>query len=365
MQARTLVALAVSTLAVLHPRQEPAAAADELEGQVDLLMEQALERRRIPGAAIVVRRAGETVLAKGYGIANLEHGIPVEPETIFQSGSTGKQFTAALALLLVEDGELALDAPVSEYLPDAPESWKPITLRHLLSHTAGLGDYTPDFDMRRDYTESELLARIYATPLAFAPGERWSYSNLGYVTIGILIGRVTGRFYGDLLEERIFQPLGMATARVISESELVANRAAGYVLRDGELCNQEWVSPTLNTTADGALYFSVLDLARWDAGLDGEDILSRSSLDALWTPARLNDGTSAGYGFGWRIGDRNGHRIVEHGGAWQGFTAHIARFPDDRLTVVVLTNLAGADPGGIAHRIAGLVVSELAPVQGR
>lgn len=361
MQHPTTLALPWLALLGLVARQEPAAEAGSLEQRVDRLMAKCLEQHQIPGAAVAVMHRGETVFAKGYGFANLEHGVPVEPETIFQSGSTGKQFTAALVLQLVEEGELALDASISEYLDDAPVTWKAITLRHLLSHTSGLGDYPPDFDMRADYTEDELLQRIFSIPPGFAPGERWSYSNLGYATLGILVGRVTGRFYGDLLEERIFQPLGMETARVISESDIIAHRAAGYVLREGEVRNQEWVSPTMNTTADGALYFSILDLVRWNAGLDGESVLDRASMDAMWTSARLNDGKSAGYGFGWSLSEESGHPIIEHGGAWQGFTAHVARYPDDRLAVVVLTNLAGVNAGTIAHRIAGLLVPELAP----
>ncbi len=330
---------------------------EAFEARVDRLMADTLGASRIPGVAIGVMRGGEIVLAKGYGLANIEHEVPVVPETIFQSGSVGKQFTAALVLDLVEDGVIGLDTSVAEHLPDVPESWERITVRHLLSHTSGLGDYPPDFDLRRDYTESELLQRIASTPLTFAPGERMRYSNLGYVTLGILIGEVTDRFYGDLLEERIFQPLGMETARVISERDIVRNRAAGYVLVGGEIRNQDWVSPSLNTTADGALYFSVLDLARWDAGLYGEKVLGRASLEAMWTPTRLNDGTSAGYGFGWFVGVvHNGHRAVEHSGGWQGFTAHIARFPDQSLTVVVLINCAQADPGSIAHQIASLLL---------
>jgi CubicO group peptidase (beta-lactamase class C family) len=259
-------------------------------------------------------------------------------------------------MMLVEDGKLSLDDPIGNHIAAAPESWKPITVRHLLTHTSGLSNNLyREINMRQDYTEADLLERIAALPLDFQPGERWSYSNPGYVILGLLIRSVTGRFYGDVLRERIFTPLGMHTARVISEADLIPDRAAGYRLVNGELKNQSWVAPRLNTTADGSLYMTVLDLAQWDAALDDERLLRRASLDQMWTPATLADGTSQPYGFGWSIGSVNGRRLIQHGGAWQGFTAHSARFVDDTLTIIVLMNLAGGDPGGsIAHHVAGL-----------
>jgi CubicO group peptidase (beta-lactamase class C family) len=218
-------------------------------------------------------------------------------------------------------------------------------------------------DFRRDYTEDELLKIVYATPLEFGPGAKWRYSNLAYLTLGVMIHRLTGTFYGDVLQERIFRPLGMATTRIISESDIVPNRSAGYVMKDGKLANQAWVSPSLNTTADGALYFTVLDLAKWDGALYSERLLKRSSLDEMWTPVRLTDGSTHPYGFGWGVTQSNGHRLIEHGGGWQGFLTHIARYPDDRLTVVVLTNLSAelTKPAEIAHQVAAFYFPALLP----
>nr|AIA92829.1 beta-lactamase [uncultured Rhodothermus sp.] len=160
-------------------------------------------------------------------------------------------------MLLVQDGVLALDAPIRRYLPDAPDSWQPITLRHLLNHTGGLGD--ADLDLHREYDDDALLEAYYATPLAFPAGRRWRYSNEGYATVGILVKKVTGRFYGDLLAERVFGPLGMRTARVISDRDVIRNRASGYETEAGDYRNQDWVSASLNRTADGSLYLSALD----------------------------------------------------------------------------------------------------------
>ena len=320
-----------------------------------------MQAQQIPGVALAVISNGEIVLARGYGLANVEHQAPVKPETIFQSGSMGKQFTATAVMMLVEDGKISLDDKLTKYFTDAPETWNKITVRHLLTHTSGMTDYPRDFDLRRDYTEDELVKRIKTIPLAFEPGEKWSYSNLAYVMLGVLIHKVSGKFYGDFLQERVFKPLGMSTARVISEADIVPNRAAGYRTVNGQLKNQDWVSPSLNTTADGALYLTVYDMAKWDAALYTEKLLKRASLNEMWTPVKLNDGKTHAYGFGWALGDVRGHRIVEHGGSWQGFKSHISRYLDEKLTVVVFANHARANPSKIARGVAALFNAELAP----
>jgi CubicO group peptidase (beta-lactamase class C family) len=313
-----------------------------------------MARQHIPGLSLLVSRNGEIVRAEGFGFANVELQVPVKPETLFQSGSVGKQFAATAVMMLVEERKVGLDDSITKYFPDAPATWKPVTVRHLLSHTGGFTDYPKDFDFRKDYTEGDLLKIVYKVPLAFPSGTKWSYSNLGYLTLGILIHHVTGSFYGDVLQARIFRPLGMTTTRIMSEADIIPNRSAGYRLVKGELKNQEWVSPTLNTTADGSLYFSILDLAKWDAALYTERLLKRSSLEQMWTVVKLNDGkpNSGHYGFGWDIDTVGGHRVIRHGGSWQGFRTQISRYVDDRLTVIVLANLAEADPGKIAGHVA-------------
>ena len=191
--------------------------------------------------------------ATGYGLANVELDVATKPETVFQTGSVGKQFTAMAVMILVDEGRLGLDDPISKYFPDAP-------------------------DYRKDYTEDELVQVAMKLPPDFAPGTQWSYSNTGYVLLGILVHRVSGRFYGDFLTERVFAPLGMESTRVISEPDIVKNRAAGYTLETGKLQNQEWVSPSLNTTADGSLYTTTLDLSKWDAALWSHRFLKPESM---------------------------------------------------------------------------------------
>src|SRR5690242_11798351 len=319
-----------------------------------------MQRQHIPGLSLLVVRGGKILKAEGFGLGNVELQVPVKPETIFQSGSVGKQFTATAVMMLVEAGKIGLNDPLNKYFPAAPPSWKNVTVRELLSHTGGFGDYPKNFNFRKDWTEPQLLKLVESIPLAYPPGTKWEYSNLGYLTLGILIHRVSGEFYGDFLQQRIFQPLGMQATRIISEADIIPNRAAGYRLVKGELKNQEWVSPVLNTTADGSLYFTTLDLAKWDAALYTEKLLKRSSLDLMWTPVKLKNGqpNKGNYGFGWFIDQRNGHRCIHHDGAWQGFQTAIDRYVDDHLTVIALTNLAGAQPGKITQHIAEMYLAE-------
>ncbi len=323
--------------------------------KIDDWVKSEMEKQKIPGLSIAVVKNGEIAKAAGYGLANVELRVASRPETIYQSGSIGKQFTATLVMMLVEEGKMSLTDHISKYIADAPAIWKDITIRHLLTHTSGISNNLYNqINMRQDYTEDELVKKIASIPLDFQPGEKWNYSNPGYVMLGILIHKATGKFYGDLLREKIFAPLGMDTARVINEADIIPNRADGYRSVKGEWKNQQWVSPALNTTADGSLYLTVLDMARWDAALYTEKLLKKSSLESMWTPVKLNDGKTRNYGFGWAFADVNGHKLIEHGGAWQGFTTHIARYVDDRLTVIVLTNSAGVNPTRIARGIAGL-----------
>lgn len=334
--------------------------ADQPADDVARFVRAEMQEQHIPGLALLVSREGRPIRAEGFGLANVELQVPVKPETIFQSGSVGKQFTATAVMMLVEEGKIRLDDPLSHYFPQGPSWWSKVTIRELLSHTAGFTDYPKDFDLRKDYSEDQLLKIVGAIPPAYPPGTDWSYSNIGFLTLGILIHKVTGEFYGDFLQRRIFKPLGMSTTRIISEEDIIPNRAAGYRWVNGGLKNQEWVSPVVNTTADGSLYFSILDLAKWDAALYTEKLLRASSLQQMWTVAALKDGkpNSGHYGFGWFIGDKKGHHVVEHEGQWQGFETQISRFVGDKLTVVVLTNLADAKPGEIADGVADIYLKK-------
>lgn len=361
--------LHLATLGIAYLMTLPLAAADPpttTDAPADAvarLVRAEMQKQHIPGLALLVSRNGQPIRAEGYGLSNVELQVAVKPETIFQSGSVGKQFTATAVMMLVEAGKVGLEDPLTRYFPEAPVWWKEVTVRELLSHTAGFTDYPDDFDMRKDYSEEDLLKIVGAIPPAYVPGTKWSYSNLGYLTLGILIHRVTGEFYGDFLQRRIFKPLDMSTTRIIGEADIVPNRSAGYRWVGGQLKNQEWVSPSLNTTADGSLYFSVQDLAKWDAALYTEKLLRHASLQQMWRVAALRDGKpNAGhYGYGWFIGNKHGHHVVEHEGQWQGFETQISRYVDDGLTVVVLTNLAQARPERIADAVAAIYLPKNPP----
>lgn len=328
------------------------AAADAVDDYVRAEM----KAQKVPGISIVVRRNGKIEKIAGYGVASLELNAPATPDTIYQSGSMGKQFTAAGILLLVEDGKLSLDDRLAKFYPDGPPSWHRITIRQLLTHTSGIKDYSDEYDMHGDYDEEKQIAVAKTIPLDFEPGTQWSYSNTGYLILGALTSKLAGKHWSEFQSERIFKPLGMTTARMISEQDIIPNRSAGYELDDkGEVKNQEWVSPTVNTTGDGALYFSARDLAAWDAALEAGKFLSAEHFKDWWTPVTLANGTTYPYGFGWGIQEQRGHLVIEHGGSWQGFRTQIARYPEQHLSVSVLANLSTAEPGKIAVGIAGLL----------
>src|SRR6202795_4674659 len=309
-----------------------AAPAPELTAEkmtaIDHYVDAEMKRERVPGIAVGIYNRGQILLAKGYGLANIELNAPVKAETVFQSGSVGKQFAAAGIMMLVEAGKVGLDDSIVKYFPNAPQSWQAILVKNLLSHTSGLSEYESDervgpegpFYLRLDFTEDELVNKIEALPIEFKPGDKWDYRNTNYVLLGVIIHKVTGSFYADYLQQRIFKPLGMSSTRLISEADIIPNRSAGYEHKGEVIQNQSWVSPTFNSTADGALYFNVLDLAKWDAALYSTQILKQSSLDRSWTVFSLNDGkpNNSNYGFAWEITSVNGHKQIAHGGAWQG-----------------------------------------------
>ena len=278
-----------------------------------------MKDQKIPGASIAVVRSGKIVKAAAYGFANVEVGAPAKVETIFPAGSITKQFTASAIMLLVEEGRVGLDDSIGKYFPEAPATWRAITIRHLLTHTSGIPEifgsteenvYTKGvIDFHREYTEDELARAYFAQPLDFDPGTKWNYSNAGYEMLGFLIHRVTGQYYGDFFRERFFNPLGMKTATIFSYTEIIPQRANGYDLVNGAWKNTHmWQTVSTLSNAEGSLLMSVLDLAKWDGALNTEQILKRSSLETMYTPLPIDDGSAYPSGMGWFIAKANGHR---------------------------------------------------------
>ncbi len=331
--------------------------------RVDAYMRAEMAKRHVPGASVAVVRAGKVVLAKGYGLANVELNVPATPDTVYEMGSITKQFTATAIMMLVEEGKLALDEKITHYLPDLPTAWSGVTVRHLLTHTSGIKSYTSVPNLfslwRNDYTHAQIIQLVSGDPLAFPPGEKWDYSNTGYFLLGMIIEKVSGKAYSDFLTERIFRPLQMTATRVNDWSAIIKNRAGGYTWRFGALHNADFTSMTWPFSA-GVLVSTVRDMAKWDAALYTEKLLKRANLQQMWTPVKLNGGSTFPYGFGWDLEDYRKHKLISHGGGIPGFTSYIARFVDDKLTVIVLTNTDSADPDSMAHAIAGIYLPALA-----
>lgn len=345
---------------VLATATMPAHAAAPSVDAIDQQVEAARVKQAVPGLALLVMKNGKIMHSRGFGLANVELGVPVLPQSLFQTGSVGKMFTAALILKLAEAGKVSLDDPLSKHLPDTPPAWAAVTLRMMLNHTSGIPNYTlPDYGRIIPGGEAELARIAFAKPLDFPAGSDWRYSNTAYVLLGQLIQKVTGRFYGDLLVEQVFRPLGMATARPINESEIVPGRVAGYELDDKKrLKNQDHLPQFLNSTADGSLYFSLNDYAAWEAAVRRRDpVLKPTSWAEMFKPGLLNAGASVAYGMGWGVRGGDGIAARGHGGSWQGFqTYYLAidrpKRPDEDLAVVVLTNLDAAKPDEIARDLA-------------
>lgn len=323
---------------------------------IEQYIQHQMKKQNIPGLAIGIIRKNSLIYGRGFGFANVEHQIPVKLETMFQSGSIGKQFISMAVMMLIERGDLNLTTRIKDHFEYTPKEWNRITVQHLLTHTSGMTDYPDDFDYRQDMTEDDMLDLIKKTALDFKPGEDYLYSNFGYIILGVLIRQITGKFYGDFLKEKIFERLDMKTARIISESDIIPNRASGYRLDDGEIKNQEWISPSLNTFADGALYLSINDMIRWELALNTTLLLKdHHSFKRMWKPVELNDGSTYPYGFGWSIGKTvDGLQVVYHGGAWQGFETFIIRVVEQKLTVVVFANLDEADVEKIGIKVLSI-----------
>lgn len=362
----------LAVLAGLVSLPVPAASsADGASARVDSAVREQMREQKIPGATIAVVRDGKIIKVAAYGVANVELGAPARVDTVYAAGSITKQFTASAVMLLVEQGRVALEDSITKYFPEAPATWKPITIRQLLTHTSGIPDIFGDteenlyskgvIDFHRKYTEDELARAYFAQPLDFPPGSKWNYSNPGYEMLGFLVHRVTGQYYGDFFREKFFQPLGMKATEIYSYLNIVPNRASGYDLVKGAWKNTPlWHDVSTLSNAEGSLLTTVLDLAKWDAALYTDRILKQSSLETMWTPVPLDDGSAYPSGMGWFIAKARGHRIVFHTGGGFGFYAVISRYLDDRLTVIVMTNIdeTHTDVLKIAAAIASVYVPE-------
>jgi CubicO group peptidase (beta-lactamase class C family) len=341
----------VALLAIACPAQtKPEKQSPDPAPRMDEVVQSYVTDKKFMGSVLVAE--GEKVLlSKGYGSANLEWEVPNAPDTKFRLGSLTKQFTAACILLLEERGKLKTDDPVRKHMPDAPAAWDKITIFHLLTHTSGIPNFTgfPDFSSTEAFstTPEKLVARFRDKPLDFQPGEKWNYSNSGYVLLGYLIEKISGQSYADFVQQNIFQPLGMKDSGYDSNSAVIAHRASGYTPSSHGPVNASYVDMTIPLSA-GGLYSTTEDLLRWERGLFGGKLLKPGSLERMITPFK-ND-----YAFGLGVHTAGGRKVIEHAGGIEGFHTHLAYYPDDKLVVVVLANLNGTAASAMAPKLASV-----------
>jgi D-alanyl-D-alanine carboxypeptidase len=333
---------------------------------VDEYIEALMRTQRVPGLSLAVVQAGKVVKARGYGMANAELNVQATPGTVYQLQSVTKSFVACAIMLLAEDGKLGLDGTITGYLSGLPQAWSGVTVRHLLTHTSGIPNFVSDqgsgaaivaFAQKVSSSE-EIVAWAAARPLRFAPGEGRRYSNTGYHLLGMLIEKVSGKSWGQFLHERIFAPLSMSRTRINSAQSIIADRASGYI-NFGSLENGLWFTPAYVASAAGGLVSSVEDMARWEIALQAGTIVKPSVLAQMEVPVKLNNGTvvqeqdGTRYGLGWELKTHAGHRVTGHGGDHvSGFTSNFSRYADDKLAVVVLSNLMPFDIGAATRGVA-------------
>lgn len=329
--------------------------------KVDSLIKQEMQKHQIAGLALNISRDGHPIKTKAYGIANLEWDVPVTKDTVFEIGSITKQFTAACILLLAEEGKLSVDDKVNTHLKVAPTNWSNITIRHLLTHTSGLPNYTllDGFEWRQHLTQEQFIQKLSAHPVNFQPGDSWTYCNSGYNLLGYIIENVSGERYWDFLHERILGPLQMTATRDRSPA-ITPHRAAGYEMKNHQPMNRDY--DLTDIFSAGAIVSTISDMAKWDAALNDDALLKQSSRELWWTPTKLNSGKVQNYGFGWFLGDYKGHKNIGHGGATAGFSASIQRFPDDHLSIIVLCNADELNVGTLlAKEVADVYLKNTHP----
>lgn len=328
----------------------------ELVAKAEALINGYVKADRFSGA-VLIARDGKPVLREGFGLANREWDVAVTPDTEFRLGSITKQFTATAILQLVEQGKIGLDDPISKYYAVAPPAWSKVTIRHLLTHRSGIPSYTdaPDFFSKVskiDRTPEEIIALTRDQPLHFEPGSKFEYDNSGYILLGYVVEKVSGQKYADYLREHIFKPLGMDHTGYEVSEELLRHRASGYALEpDGTVHNAQYIAMTLPYAA-GSLYSNVDDLLAWDQALYAEKPLKPASMADMYTDHGDH------YGYGWDVRETDGRRQWSHGGGINGFHTFIARYPDQKLTVIVLSNILQSPAEKIAGQLAHLSFGE-------
>jgi len=343
--------------------------------EIDEYIKSEMKSEQIPALTYAIVLNDKIIDSGAYGWANLELKAPVNIHSLFNIGSIGKTFTASAIMLLQKDGKLSLNDPINKYFDSLPDSWKAITIKHLLSHTSGIRDYAHDFpgypfiekDRKQEITEREFMKKATDVPLNFQPGERWAYSNSNFVLLGFIIHKVSGKPQGEFMKGRIFDPLGLKETRYTNVSEIIPNRVSGYLLdNDNKLINGAYVSNFFSTMGDMGIITTATDLAKWSMALDDTKLLDKQTLQQMWTSSVLNNGVEVmgvlgpNYGLGWALYYHRGYMEIGHGGSFiNGYTANLSRFPEKHLAVIVLTNLNPTNVSWIGYTIAGFYIPDL------
>lgn len=305
--------------------------------------------------SVLIARNGQPIVNKGYGMANIELNVPNKAETVFRLGSVTKQFTGMAITMLQEKGKLSVNDPLCKFIENCPAIWQPITIKHLLTHTSGLFNYTafPDFAKTTvlPINSPQMIALLKDKPLDFPVGEKYSYSNSGYFFLGTIIEKVSGKTYADFLQENIFTPLNMKNTGYDDPLRIINNRAAGYTKQGGKFLNAAYMDMSVPFAA-GAMYSNTGDLLLWDQALYTEKLVSRKTLDEIFTPVKRD------YSYGWIIEKKFNRNSTGHSGSFNGFSSFILRFPDENLTVIILSNSDEASATKVANSLAAIVFGE-------
>jgi CubicO group peptidase (beta-lactamase class C family) len=355
-------AFALLAVTLMIPPTGTDAQIDSMKERVDSIFSE-YDRSDSPGAALGVIKDGELIYARGYGMANLEYGLAITPRTVFRIGSTSKQFTAMCILLLEQEGRISIDADIRRHLPELPDYGPPITIRHLIHHTSGMRDYLTVMSLagrRGDdfYTDEEVMDMLARQKeLNFPTGAQHLYCNSGYFLLSQIVFRVTGKTMAEYAREEIFEPLGMKDTHFHDDhTMIVPNRASGYApTRDG---GYRISMTTLGMIGDGGVFTTVEDLLLWDRNFYTGQVGGMELIERMQVPGSLNDGTRLTYAFGLGVRQHRGLRLVAHGGAFVGFRADMARFPDQRLSVICLANRADANPSSLALEVASVYLED-------
>jgi D-alanyl-D-alanine carboxypeptidase len=328
--------------------------------QVDALLAQ-FNQGNTPGVAVLVIQDGKTVHHKGYGFARLDTKEPIGPDTSFDLASVSKQFTAMAVMILAERNKLSYDDPLSKFFPEFPAYAQKVTIRNLLTHTSGLVDVIDDKWFRKGYEpSSKEVAGFVAKELNLksAPGEKFEYSNTGYLLLAVIVQKASGQPFATFMRDNVFKPLGMSHSLIWDEGKpKIEHLAISYAPAEGSFQSLDPVSDTFIYGAKGVIT-TTEDLIKWNEALESEKLVKAATLQQAFTPMKLNDGTESPYGFGWRLGRDNGLVMVGHSGGYLGYRTHIRRYPSQRTTIVVLSNNAAAGGENLANGIGRIYLGD-------